>query len=97
MFQCFTPGISQNSFELKNNKDPIFYFLGFRRCAARDNGMKLLNFRYSGICSSRSCAENRAGLRDLPIKVFGIPKDPKNFYCAPLAAHPLRCKCQFLA
>jgi hypothetical protein len=73
--------ISQNSFELKSNKDPIFYFRGFRRWNARDNGMKLLNFRYSGICSSRSCAENRAGLRNLPIKVFGMSMDPKNFYC----------------
>jgi hypothetical protein len=43
--------------------------------------MKLLNFRYSKICSSHSCAENRAGLRNLPIKVFGIMMDPKNFYC----------------
>ena len=61
-------------------RDPIFYFRGFRRCSARDNGMKLLNFRYSKICSSRSCPRNRAGLRNLPIKVFGILMDPKSFY-----------------
>jgi hypothetical protein len=33
-------------------RDPIFYFRGFRRCGAKDNGMKLLNFRYLKKCSS---------------------------------------------
>ena len=45
--------ILQNIFGFEGNKDPIFYFLGFRRCGARDNGMKLLNFRYLKRCSSR--------------------------------------------
>ena len=89
--------VGEKIFELGYNKDPIFYFRGFRRCGARDNGMKLLNFRYSKICSSRSCARNRAGLRNLPIKVFEIYRRSQKFLLSALRADPLQCKRQFLA
>jgi len=41
--------------------------------------MKQRGFRYSGIGSSRSCAENPAALRNLPMKVFGIFKGSQKF------------------
>jgi hypothetical protein len=73
---------------MKLERDPIFYFRGFRRWSARDNGMKLLNFRYSKICSSRLSAGEKNYLSFAKVITSG-KKDPnffasskKNWSCA---------------